>query len=337
MNMKNIILSISIFISVIAYADTSDYVWNEQFSKKILEAENGKVRSQYDVGNMYLKGQGTSIDESKAFGWFNKAARNGHVKSQFKVGFMLLNGTGVKKNYAKAEKWLRKAAKKNFAPAEYYLAGMYRDGKYLKKDYDKALFWLKKAKANGFWKAANEYDKIIALAQRSRSRSSRQVAPAPIVRPKPVIKARKIAVSDDLRDVLLNAQWKEGSKPARYLPSAVTMCEKKSNGLACASKQDLNGSRGNTTFKYRIVATLKNISESGEFTVIYNNNVTSVVPGKPLTIPGDDDEEPPTIVPSPVVKLGFQRTVHNLDCQLINARQINCIKDYGRAIKLTRN
>lgn len=344
MNSKIVFFLSLVFLSTYIFADTSDYVWNEQFSKKIAEAEAGKIRSQYNVGNMYLKGQGTGFDEAKAFSWFMKAAQSGHVKSQFKIGFMLLNGTGVKKNYAKAEKWLRKAANKEYAPAQFYLAGMYRDGKYLSKNYDKSLFWLKRAKLSGFWKAGNEYDKVIALVQRDNSRTSRAVTsrPAPKSKskskskPKPKPKSKTVAVSDDLRDLLLNANWFEGRKPARYLPSSVTQCEKKRSGLACASKKDISGKRGNTTFKYRIVATLKNISESGEFTVIYNNNVLSVVPGAPLTIPGDDDEEPPTIVPSPVVKLGFQRTVHNLDCQLVNSKQINCVKDHGRAIKLTR-
>jgi len=334
MNSKIVFFASLVLLSSYISADTSDYVWNEQFSKKIAEAEAGKMRSQYDVGNMYLKGQGTGFDEAKAFTWFTKAAQSGHVKSQFKIGFMLLNGAGVKKDYAKAEKWLRKAANKKYAPAEYYLAGMYRDGKYLSKNYDKSLFWLKRAKASGFWKAATEYDKVIALVQRNNSRTSKAVTPRATPKSKP--KLKRVVVSDDLRDLLLNASWFEGRKPARYLPSSVTQCEKKRSGLACASMRDINGKRGNTTFKYRIVATLKNISESGEFSVIYNNNVLSVIPGAPLTIPGDDDEEPPTIVPSPVVKLGFQRTVHNLDCQLVNSKQINCVKDYGRSIKLTR-
>ncbi len=334
MNSKIVILVALVFLTNYIFADTSDYIWNEQFSKKIAEAEAGKIRSQYDIGNMYLKGQGTGIDEVKAFNWFSKAAKSGHVKSQFKIGFMLLNGTGVKKNYAKAEKWLRKAAYKKYAPAQYYLAGMYRDGKYLTKNYDKSLFWLKRAKASGFWKAANEYDKVIQLVQRGNARTPRKTVSRPT--PRAVVRSKPVAVSDDLRDLLLKAKWLEGGKPARYLPSGFTQCEKKRRGLACASKQDLNGNRGNTTFKYRIVATVKNISEAGEFTVIYNNNVLSVVQGKPLIIPGDDDEEPPTVVPSPVVKLGFQRTVHNLECQLVNAKQINCTKDYTRSIKLTR-
>ncbi len=337
MNSKIVILLISVVLSTTANADTSDYIWNEQFSKKIAEAEAGNKRSQYDIGNMYLKGQGTGINESKAFSWFSKAAKSGHIKSQFKIGYMLLTGSGTKKNYTKAEKWLRKAANKKYAPAQYYLAGMYRDGKYLAKSYDKSLFWLKKAKANGFWKAANEYDKVIALVQRTNSRKVAKTSTRPPPPPKKsVVKPRRVVVSDDLRDLLLQSQWLERGKPTGYLPSSLTKCEKKRKGMACASKQDLKGNRGNTTFTYRVASTVKNISEAGEFTVVYNNNVLSVIPGKPLVIPGDDDEEPPTVVPSPVVKTGYQKTIHNLECQLVNARQINCVKDYSRSIKLTR-
>jgi len=319
-------------LPLVVSAESGDYVWNEQFSKKIIEAEAGKPRAQYDIGNMYQKGQGPAIDESKAFGWFSKAAKSNHVKAQFKVGYMLLNGLGTKVNSSKAESWLRKAANKKYAPAQYYLAIMYRDGKHLKRDYKKSLFWLGKARENGFWKAANEYDKVIVLSQRGASRTVRV---KPRVVPKKRIKS-SAAVNQDFRDVLLVGNWLERGKPAHHFPSDVTQCEKKRRGIACASKQDLKGKRGNTTFTYRIVATLKNISEAGEFTVVYNNNVLSVVPGAPITIPSDDDEDLPTTIPSPVVKLGFQRTVHNLDCQLDNAKQISCIKDYSRAIKIKR-
>jgi len=335
MKMKMIVVALML-LPIIVNAESGDYIWNEQFSKKILEAEAGKPRAQYDIGNMYQKGQGTAINESKAFTWFNKAAKSNYVKAQFKVGYMLLKGLGTKVDNSKAERWLRKAANKKNAPAQYYLAMMYRDGKYLTRNYKKSLFWLKKARENGFWKASNEYDKLIALVQRGASRTVRKpVAAKPRVAAKKRVKKSSVE-AEDFRNVLLVGNWFERGKPARHFPSEVTQCEKKRSGIACASKQDLTGKRGNTKFTYRIVATLKNINEAGDFTVVYNNNVLSVVPGAPITIPSDNDEDPPTTIPSPVVKLGFQRTVHNLDCHLDNIKQISCIKDYSRAIKIKR-
>jgi len=334
-------------LPVLVFADTSDYVWNEQFSKKTAEAAEGKPRAQYDLGNMYLKGQGTGINEQKAFEWIKKSASSHYLKAQFKTGFMYLKGLGVKRNYSEAEKWLRKAANKNYAPAQYYLAGMYRDGQYLGKNYDKALFWLKKARANGFWKAANEYDKVIALTQRGATQparvkekpkqrpvvvAKRVEKPATVRKRKPVAKAAK---DENLRGLLLKGNWLERGKPAKYLPSELTQCKKKSTGLYCVSKKDLKGKRGNTTFVYRIIVNIEHISEAGEFSASYRNNILSSVQGKPVVIPGDDGENDITR-PSPIIKTGLQKTVHSLECQLDNAKQISCVKDISRNIKLTR-
>ena len=341
---RNLFLLLMI-LPVLVFADTSDYVWNEQFSKKSAEAAAGNSRSQYDIGNMYLKGQGTGIDEKKAFEWIKKSADSDYLKAQFKIGFMYLKGLGTKKSYRNAEKWLRKAADKNYAPAQYYLAGMYRDGQHLPKDYDKSLFWLKKAKANGFWKAANEYGKVIALTQRGGVRTTTKPKPKPVVvakraepKKRAVAKKKNVATieqEDDLRDLLLRGQWLERGKPARYLPSVVTQCKKKNNDLYCTSKKDLKGKRGNTTFTYRIIVNIKNITEAGEFSANYRNNILASVQGKPMIIPGEDGEEDITR-PSPVIKPGMQRTVHSLECELDNAKQISCVKDLGRDIKLTR-
>ena len=326
-----IVFFMLLFASMVS-ADTSDYIWNEQFSKKIAEAEAGKIRSQYDVGNMYLKGQGTGINEAKAFKWFSTAAKSGHTKSQFKLGLMLLNGTGVQHNYKKAESWLRKAAKKDYAPAQYYLAGMYRDGQYLAKSYDKSLFWLKKAKANGFWKAATEYDKLIALVQRSGTSPASTRAAKPASRAKPKSVSRP---TNDLTNLLLTGQWFERGKPAKYLPSAVTRCNRSGSGISCISSKDLKGKRGNTEFTYRIIVKINNILEAGEFSATYQNNVISVTPGKPVIIPGEDGE-PDITRPSPLIETGLQRTVHSLECQLESTKQIGCVKDLLRNIKLTR-
>lgn len=328
--MKCKIVFLLMLFSSLVSADTSDYIWNEQFSKKIAEAEAGKVRSQYDVGNMYLKGQGTVINEAKAFKWFSTAAKSGHTKSQFKMGLMLLKGMGVKKNYKKAESWLRKAAKKDYAPAQYYLASMYRDGKYLGKSYDKSLFWLKKAKANGFWKAATEYDKIIALVQRSGAITTPLRVTKPRVTSKPIVKS-----NNDLTNLLLNGQWFERGKPAKYLPSSLTRCKKSGSGIQCVSIKDRKGKRGNTEFTYRVITSINNIIEAGEFSATYRNKVLSVKPGKPIIIPGEDGE-PDITRPSPLIETGLQRTVHTLECQLETATQIRCVKDQTQNIVFNR-
>jgi hypothetical protein len=41
-------------------------------------AERGHPLAQYNLGNMYLKGQGTQQDPDAARKWFSKASKSGH-------------------------------------------------------------------------------------------------------------------------------------------------------------------------------------------------------------------------------------------------------------------
>jgi TPR repeat protein len=41
-------------------------------------AERGHVQAQYNLGNMYLKGQGVKPDRAQAKQWFTQAAEQGH-------------------------------------------------------------------------------------------------------------------------------------------------------------------------------------------------------------------------------------------------------------------
>ena len=342
--MKKSILMVLLLIPVSVFADTSDYIWNEQFNQKLTKAEAGNARAQYDVGNMYLKGQGTVTDRRKAHEWISKSAQSGYQKAEYKLGLMYLRGMGTKKDFANAEKWLRKAAQKGYGPAQFYLAGMYRDGQYLKKDYNKALSWLKKAKDGGFWKANKEIEYVTALAKQGGERQAPAVKARPKAQassPKPRQQAKRAAPQqqaagkDDLRTLLIKGKWLERGKPVKYLPSDAMNCKNKGSGISCVSKKVLNGKRGNTTFKYEVIVDIVNITEAGEFSATYRNNVLSVVPGKPIIIPGDDDE-PDTTRPSPVIKTGLQRTTHTLECDLDTLKKISCLKDHSIQVKISR-
>jgi len=346
--MNKSILMFLLLVPVSVFADTSDYIWNEQFNKKIIKAEAGNARAQYDVGNMYLKGQGTVTDRRKALEWIGKSAQSGYRKAEFKLGLMYLRGMGTSEDSAKAEKWLRIAADKGYGPAQFYLAEMYRDGKYVTRNYNKALSWLKKADAGGYWKAKKEIEYVTVLARQGGSRSApvAKAKPKPqqpkVKKEKPQRQAKRAperrqraTEKADLRSLIMNGKWLERGRPAKYLPSDVMNCKKKASGIYCVSKKVLNGKRGNTTFKYEVIVNIVNISESGEFSAAYRNNVLSVVPGKPIVIPGEDGE-PDTTRPSPIIKTGLQRTVHTLECDLDTTKKISCVKDHSVDIKLSR-
>ncbi|MFZ7199698.1 tetratricopeptide repeat protein [Avibacterium avium] len=92
-------------------------------------AERGNPTSQYNLGQMYLNGQGVRQDFSLAINWYKKAAEQGYADAQYNLALMYENGQGVKQDYAEAIKWYKKAADQNYAMAQTNLGTMYALGK----------------------------------------------------------------------------------------------------------------------------------------------------------------------------------------------------------------
>ncbi len=115
-------------------------MWEDMFDEHLENAEAGEVEAQYEVGIMYLKGQGVAQDREKALQWLKRAsdggyqqatsklgriqeqqekfkqslrqAESGDLEAQYDVAMMYLKGRGVDTDGAKARKWLGKAADK---------------------------------------------------------------------------------------------------------------------------------------------------------------------------------------------------------------------------------
>ena len=156
-----IILSLMLW-PVMGMSAADDYAWNIQFQEKLIKANAGDAREQFNVGIMYLNGQGTPIDAPRAFEWVKKSADKGYIKAKFKLGYFYLKGIGVEKNLKKAEALLRETAFKKHPSAQFYMAHLYIKGLYLDKNYRKAMIWLKRAKKNGYWKAEDEIKRLQA-------------------------------------------------------------------------------------------------------------------------------------------------------------------------------
>ena len=68
-------------------------------------AERGHVDAQYELGQMYAQGLGTTQDFEQALHWYLLAATQGHAKAQFNLGFLHAHGQGVEQDYVKAYEW----------------------------------------------------------------------------------------------------------------------------------------------------------------------------------------------------------------------------------------
>lgn len=143
--------------------------YHEASALFLKSAMQGFSMAQYAIGNSYRWGQGVEQDFSKAYHWYEKAARqkysSGEMKlrnairfSQFMTGWLLYEGKGVKQDYKKAFEWFEKAAKDEVGNAKYYLALCHDEGKGTKQDWVKAAYWYKMIRDEGIDSNGNNKD-----------------------------------------------------------------------------------------------------------------------------------------------------------------------------------
>lgn len=101
-------------------------------------ADQGKSDAQFNLGLMYLKGEGVAQDYIEAKALFEKAAQQNNVRAQVNLGRMYAKAKGVAPNYGMAVYWFNKAAELGYADAQYSLGVLYVSGIGASRDYDKA-------------------------------------------------------------------------------------------------------------------------------------------------------------------------------------------------------
>jgi len=300
--MKKLLLSMSLLVlSLSAYADKSDYIWNIQFEKKMALAEQGKVRAQYDIGNMYLKGQGTDRDATMAVGWFIKAAKQKYSRAEYKLGYLYSRGEGTSKNTSKAFKWITRSAKQNYTPAMFYLGRLYASGTGTDKNLQLAMSWYSKAFAKGYHPAKREMDNLKQLIAKQAASETVIAEPVKKVAVKRVAKkntvvrkatkkkaAKKKANNKSALSVLSANQWQSLDKPADVFPSSITQCQQSGDKFICQTDEfDVEKPYGTVTYKVKTV--LANFNDKGQFNVEIQREITLIFPSDP--------DDPDVVIP----------------------------------------
>ena len=81
-------------------------------------AEKGHPEAQENLGWMYLKGEGTSVDNTKAFKWYSKAAEQGVANAQYILGILYGEGIGVTESMKDAAYWINLARQNDHQKAK---------------------------------------------------------------------------------------------------------------------------------------------------------------------------------------------------------------------------
>ncbi len=73
-------------------------------------ADQGYADAQFNLGVMYVEGQGVTQDYAAALRWYRKAADQGYASAQTNLGVMYSKGRGVTQDYVQAHVWFNLAA-----------------------------------------------------------------------------------------------------------------------------------------------------------------------------------------------------------------------------------
>ena len=73
-------------------------------------ANNGDLQAQFEMGELYQRGERVEKDIDQALVWFEKASIHGHPGAQYQLGLMHYQGEGVTRNLPQAYIILKMAA-----------------------------------------------------------------------------------------------------------------------------------------------------------------------------------------------------------------------------------
>jgi TPR repeat protein len=118
-------------------------------------ADPGEAEAQYQLGMMYMRGDGVAKNEEKGLQYYRVAAEQGHEEAQYSLGVRHAVGKGVEVDDYEAHRWFKRAANEGHGKAQHNLALTYLHGMGTKEQPDKANEWFHKAADKGVAKSAD--------------------------------------------------------------------------------------------------------------------------------------------------------------------------------------
>ena len=157
--------------------------YEKSFQEWILLARKGNRLAQYNIGILYLRGQGVTRDLQKAFFWLNESAKRNYPPSLYILGWFYEKGLLGQADSTRALGLYQKSARFHYQPAITQMSELL----YRERDYKRAIDYLYRA-AN-FWGCAGIFfawgDFRARLGRASKSKGSVEMVSGgePIERP----------------------------------------------------------------------------------------------------------------------------------------------------------
>ena len=125
-------------------------------------AKKGHPQAHYNLGLLFLTGDGKPENPHRAFLHLRFAAQQGLAAAQYDLAALYQRGHGVDPNAYEAARWLRTAAASGLAVAQYEYAVALLSGRGFNADRPRVLDYLKAAAKSGFAGAQNRLAHIYA-------------------------------------------------------------------------------------------------------------------------------------------------------------------------------
>lgn len=75
----------------------------------VIYAEQRSSTTQFELGELFDKGQASQRDYEQAFNWYRQAAEKGSRRAQHRLASMYARGQGVEQSLTRAYAWCRVA------------------------------------------------------------------------------------------------------------------------------------------------------------------------------------------------------------------------------------
>lgn len=163
---RNLLLEILIFITLMPSANASEWLSDEYFidtelpqitpikteelaQKRDLAEKNEDAETLYILARMYSEGIEVQIDKIKAEKLFQKSSELGLEKAQLALGIFY----NFKGDITKSKKWFLQAARSGNEVAMFQLGYFYEKGRGVFENYKKAISYYEKSSEAGYLKA----------------------------------------------------------------------------------------------------------------------------------------------------------------------------------------
>lgn len=114
-----------------------------------IAAKQGSGLAYYEIGNIYERGLGVSIDNKKALENFSKSKKMNYPKAINKLGEFYFNGGLLGKNHDEAFRLFKLASEMGEINSQRALGQCYKFGYGVAVDYELSYLWFKRAYDNG--------------------------------------------------------------------------------------------------------------------------------------------------------------------------------------------